>query len=82
MLAKIELVGPGGSATLDDATDRPAAILRERETGRVHAVLRDGFAPTAASGTADIARGSLMPGPDLEILFSRGLPLPATRPGG
>jgi hypothetical protein len=81
-LARIELVGPGGSATIDDTTDRPAAILRERATGRVRAVFRDGPAAAAASETADVARGSLMPGSDLEILFSRGLPRPATRPGG
>lgn len=73
-LAGIELAGPGGSATVDDATNRPAVILRERETGRVRAILSDASAAMAAGETADAARGSLVPGTDLKILFSRGLP--------
>lgn len=77
-LREIELVGPGGSATIDEATNRPATILRERATGRVRAILRDAPAAVAASETGG-ARGSLMLEPGMEILFSRGLPRPAGR---
>ena len=79
-LAEVELVGPGGSATIDDATNRPATILRERTTGRVRAILRDRPAAVAVAQTADVA-SSLIPGSDLEVLFSRGLPRPAARSG-
>lgn len=81
-LAEIELVGPGGSATIDEATNRPAVILRERETGRVRAILRNGPAAAAAAETAYVASGSLVPEPGMEILFSRGLPQPPARPAG
>ena len=36
-LASITLSGPGGSATLDETTDKPMAILRDSPTGRVRA---------------------------------------------
>lgn len=81
-LAEVELVSPGGSATIDAATDRPAAILRERATGRVRAILRGAPAAVAASETADVVSSSLLPGPDMELLFSCGLPCPAARPPG
>lgn len=81
-LAEVELVGPGGSAAITAATDSPVAILRERATGLVRAILREAPAALGASETADVARGFLMPDADLEILFSRGLPRPAARPGG
>ncbi len=76
-LSEVELVGPGGSATIDAATDRPTAIWRERATGRVRAILRDAPTAPAASAKAGVTRASLVPGPDLEVLFSRGLPRPA-----
>ena len=76
------MVGPGGSATIDEATNRPATILRERATGRVRAILRDAPAALAASEIAAEASGSLGLAPDIEILFSRGLPRPATGPTG
>ena len=81
-LAHIELTGPGGSATLDDATNRPATILRERATGRVRAILRDGPTATAAAESSGGERGSLVPEAGLEVLFSRGLPRLGTRPAG
>ena len=60
--------------------DRAALEALYRATGRVRAILRGQPAVVAASATADVARGSLVPGRDLEILFSRGLPLPKPRP--
>ncbi len=78
-LAEIELRGPAGSATLDDATNRPVLILRDRATGGVRAILRGG---PAAAAVAEIAAGaSVLPtGPNPEVLYSRGLPRPVTRP--
>ncbi len=37
-LARITLSGPGGSATLDESTNRPMAILRDPRTGQVRAL--------------------------------------------
>ena len=66
-LASITLTGPGGSFTLDGATDRPMTILRDPSTGQVRAFLRD---PVAMSAAADgIGRGG-----GFETLFSRGIP--------
>ena len=69
-LARITLTGPGGSASLDGASDRPPVIPRDlagstREQG-----------PTAAMAvTAAVA--AMLPGSDgLDVLFSRGLPAP------
>ena len=78
-LAEIELSGPAGSATLDDATNRPVLILRDRTTGGVRAILRGGPAAAAVAEGAAGAFG-LPGGPNLEVLYSRGLPRPATRP--
>lgn len=71
-LASITLSGPGGTATLNDQTERPMAILRHSLTGQVHGILRDVQvpSPTQADGTA--AAATLAPG--LEVLFSRGIP--------
>ena len=81
-LARIELAGPGGSATIDDATNRPAVIVRNRATGRVRAILRGGPVAVAAADAADGAPRSLVAEPGLEVLFSRGLPRFGTRPAG
>ena len=68
ILGAIELSGPAGSATLDRTTDRPSVILRERDGGRVRAILLDRMpAVTAAEGAPGLS-------PDVEVLFSRGLP--------
>ena len=69
-LANITLDGPGGSATLDAATDRPLAILRDPRTGQVRGFVRD--TPFSAQAAADTAGGAADPG--LEVLFSRGIP--------
>ena len=78
-LAVIELTGPAGSATIDETTNRPATIVRDRSTDRVLAILRDESAAATAAETLNAASGIQTPGPDLEILFSRGLPHAATR---
>lgn len=79
-LATIELTGPAGSATIDEATNSPAVILRDRSTGRVRAILRDATAAETAAEAAGSALRFQMPEPDLEVLFSRGLPQAETRP--
>ena len=70
-LSSITLSGPGGSATLDESTDRPMAILRDQQTGQVRGFLSDlpsGEAAQAAAKRAAVAD------PALEVLFSRGIP--------
>ena len=47
-LASITLKGPGGSATLDQNTNRPMKILRNPRTGQVRGILRD--SPLEAAG--------------------------------
>ncbi|MYA63524.1 MAG: hypothetical protein F4Y21_02500, partial [Gemmatimonadetes bacterium] len=78
-LAEIELSGPAGSATLDEATNRPLLILRDRTTGKARAILRGGSATAAVTEIAAGASG-LPAGPNPEVLFSRGLPRPAPQP--
>ena len=69
-LGSITLSGPGGSATLDESTDRPMAILRDPQTGQVRAFLSD--LPSAAQAAADAVGRPGRQG--LEMLFSRGIP--------
>ena len=68
-LASVTLSGPEGSATLDDDSDIPMAILRDPRTGRVRGILRD--PPPATEVAAD---GVGARAPSLEVLFSRGIP--------
>lgn len=70
ILASITLSGPGGSAILDENTDRPITILRDPQTGRVRSFLRDPSPPAEAGRGA--ARVS--PAPAMEVMRSRGLP--------
>ena len=67
-LANITLSGPGGSVALDRSTDRPMTLLRDPSSGQVRGILRG--ARAAASAAAALA------GPDLDVLFSRGIPEP------
>ncbi len=69
-LASITLAGAGGSDTLDRDTVRPMAIVRDPETGRVRAILRD---PPPATETAREAAESSAE-PHLEVLLSLGIP--------
>ena len=70
-LESITLSGPDGTATLDGDTDRPAVILRDRVSGRVRGLLRDlpGSVRTLAEAVAELGAG-----PNVEVLFSRGIP--------
>ena len=69
-LASITLAGPGGSFALNDDSDLPMAILRDPATGRVRGILREVSLPArAAMDAADRSAG-----PELEMLFSRGIP--------
>ena len=69
-LASITLTGPGGSFTLDGASNLPMAILRNPRTGQIRGILRD---LASATQVAADASGQAA-GPGLEVLFSRGLP--------
>ena len=70
-LAGITLTGPGGSFALNDDSDIPMAILRDPRTGRVRGILRE--VPPPARTAMDAAERSAA-GPELELLFSRGMP--------
>ena len=70
-LESITLSGPDGTATLDGDTDRPAVILRDRVSGRVRGLLRN--LPGSVRTLAE-AVGELDAGPNVEVLFSRGIP--------
>ncbi|MXX70879.1 MAG: hypothetical protein F4205_10115 [Gemmatimonadetes bacterium] len=69
-LANITLSGPGGSATLDEGTDRPMTILRDPRSGQVRAFLRD------QASTLQVAADAAGKGfaREMEALFSRGIP--------
>ena len=69
-LAAVTLTGPGGTAALDDDGDRAMAILRDRRTGQVRAILRD--LPPQYRIAADATAGVAAPG--MEVMFSRGIP--------
>lgn len=70
-LRSITLAGPGGEVALDGHGEQPMAILRDRTTGRVHAILGD-LPSTTRTYTA--AAELLSPGPELTLQFSRGIP--------
>ena len=70
-LAGVTLTGPGGSATLDEDSNRPMAILRDPRTGRIQGILRD--LPPSVVTQAD-ADAAVPRAPGLEVLFSRGIP--------
>ena len=70
-LWSITLAGPGGEVALDGHGEQPMAILRDRTTGQVHAILGD-LPSTTRTYTA--AAELLSPGPELTLQFSRGIP--------
>ena len=72
-LASVTLTGPGGSATLDEESRRPMAILRDPGTRRIRAILRD--LPPSIETQAD-ADEAVDRDPGTEVLFSRGIPGP------
>ncbi len=65
-LASITLSGTAGTATLDDDSDIPMAILRDPRTGRVRGFLRDVGDPEAGALARSVG--------GLDVLFSRGIP--------
>ena len=67
-LASLTLSAPGGSITMDKETNRPLAIFRHPQTGRVRAILRN-LAPESLDNLAARA-----PAPGLDISWSRGIP--------
>ena len=69
-LASVTLAGPGGSFALNDDSDLPMTILRDPATGRVRGILRE--VPLPARAAMDAADRSARP--ELEMLFSRGIP--------
>ena len=69
-LASITLSGLGGSATLDESTDRPMAILRDPRTGQVRGFL-SGIPPATQTAADAVGQGT---GQGMEVLFSRGIP--------
>lgn len=77
-LDRIVLSSPGGTTALDSDSDMPLAIVTDRSTGRMRAILRGAEAERAAS-TAD--GSEFAEDPDLDIAVSYGLPPGALRPG-
>ena len=66
-LARLVLAGPGGTMTLDGETARPMVILRNPSSGQVRGFLRDLPEADAPAVSSE---------PELEVLFSRGVPNP------
>jgi len=73
-LARIILSGPAGSDALDAATDQPIAVISDRETGRIRAILRGADALEGSDARERLAV-------DADVSFSRGLPDAATLRG-
>ncbi len=72
ILASITLSGPSGTVTLDGESDLPMAIIRDRRTGQVRAILRDVAHPDAAQAEAGEVLG--FSADDRQVHFSRGMP--------
>ena len=71
-LTRISFSGPEGIVTLDRESNRTAAILMDRSTGRIRGLLRNWLDP---SGISPSVRRTL-PEPGLEITVSTGIPDP------
>ena len=79
-LDRIVLTGPAGTATLDRETRRPMAIVIDRASGRIRAILRgaaaeDRIAAAAEEGQVDTA-GAIETADGTRVLVSYGLPGP------
>ena len=70
-LARIVLTGPEGSAILEEGSAPPEALVLDRATGRVRAILRDIADPAEVQA---MAAGRTEPVGRVEVLFSRGIP--------
>ena len=71
-LDSISFSGPEGIVTIGREGDRTAALLMDRNTGRVRGLLRNWLDPTGISPRVR----RTMPEPDLEITVSPGIPDP------
>ena len=71
-LTRISFSGPEGIVTLDRESNRTAAILMDRSTGRIRGLLRNWLDPTGISPRVR----RTMPEPGLEIVVSPGIPDP------
>ncbi|WP_425152687.1 Ig-like domain-containing protein [Candidatus Palauibacter sp.] len=73
VLASVVLTGPGGTATLDEESERTMIILRDRRSGQIRGILDASYPETRelAEAAAEIA-----PTAGVEVLKSRGIPRP------
>ena len=69
-LASVTLAGPSGTTTIDQTTNRPIAMLRDPQTGRLRGILRN--LPGSPLSRSDATY--LSPEPGLEVIVGRGLP--------
>ena len=69
-LARVTLSGPEGTVTLDGATDQPSAIVRDRSTGQVRAILTEATRGSLARSVDAL----LLDDPTLDVTLSRGIP--------
>lgn len=84
-LQSVTLSGPEGTTTMDQTTDRPMAILRDPESGRLRGILRGADARRAdeiarsilAGDVTGAARDAAGVTGGLQVLFSRGVPAAA-----
>lgn len=67
-ISRIRLSGGEESFVLDGSTDLPMTILRDPVTGQIRAILRREVAQ------ADAGAGGAASAPNLDVLFSRGIP--------
>jgi len=74
-ITEISLSGPGGTATLDENTNEPKVIIQDPVTRQVRAILRQ---DPAEFQPGSYAANLLAEFPNLNVMFSRGLPVQAT----
>ncbi len=70
-LARITLSGPLGAATMERSSHLPMAIVRDRESGQIRAILRD--LPDSIQ-TRREAQAWVDAQPGQDVFFSRGVP--------
>ncbi|WP_419949439.1 hypothetical protein [Candidatus Palauibacter sp.] len=68
---RIAFSGPEGVAVLDGASDVPMALVTDRTTGRITAILRG---EDAVRGAATSLAGAVGSAPPTDVLLSYGLP--------
>ncbi len=73
-LARIVLSGPEGVSILDGVEDPSAALLLDRDTGRVRGVLRDWPEADGKRPAGKRLAARALPEPGMEVLTSHGLP--------